>query len=71
MLSGAFVTLISLYQKYIRIVFMPSCRFEPSCSEYTKQAVKKYGCLRGVFKGAKRVLRCNAFFRASGYDPLL
>lgn len=59
--------LILAYQKTISPdhgvykVFFPNgfCRFYPSCSEYTKQAVKKYGFVRGVLKGIWRVMRCN------------
>ncbi|MBP7057067.1 membrane protein insertion efficiency factor YidD [Candidatus Gracilibacteria bacterium] len=39
------------------------CRFHPSCSEYTKQALLRYGLLRGLFRGAWRVLRCNPWHR--------
>ena len=62
------VGLIRLY----RIVFawLPSgCRFEPSCSHYTEQAIQKYGLLRGSWKGAKRIGRCNPF-HPGGYDPI-
>ena len=38
-----------------------NCRFVPSCSKYTYEAVEKYGVLRGLFLGFKRVLRCNRF----------
>lgn len=37
------------------------CRFVPSCSEYTYEAVKKYGTIKGLFLGFKRILRCNPF----------
>ncbi len=45
------------------------CRFYPSCSEYTYQAIEKYGILKGCWKGSKRILRCNPFSRG-GYDPV-
>lgn len=45
------------------------CRFTPSCSEYTYQAIDRYGILKGVFMGFKRILRCNPFSRG-GYDPV-
>ncbi|KKT25988.1 MAG: YidD [Parcubacteria group bacterium GW2011_GWA2_43_9b] len=48
----------------------PTCRFYPTCSEYTKQAINKYGFLKGSFKGVKRISRCHPF-NAGGYDPLL
>lgn len=43
------------------------CRFYPTCSDYFYQAVKKYGLLRGGFKGIKRIIKCNPFNRG-GYD---
>ncbi|MDD5097868.1 MAG: membrane protein insertion efficiency factor YidD [Candidatus Omnitrophica bacterium] len=64
-------TLIKAYQKYIRPILPISCRFEPSCSEYTKQAILKYGIIKGVFKGITRICRCQPFCSRSGYDPLV
>ena len=46
------------------------CRFEPSCSEYTRQAIEKYGVVHGGAKGLARVLRCNSFNHSSHIDPL-
>ncbi|MCS7093127.1 MAG: membrane protein insertion efficiency factor YidD [Patescibacteria group bacterium] len=45
------------------------CRFTPSCSEYTYQAVEKYGVIKGLLLGLKRVLRCHPFSRG-GFDPV-
>ena len=63
--------LIKVYQKYLRPVIPAGCRFEPSCSEYTKQAILKYGLIKGVFKGLIRISRCHPFSGKSGYDPLI
>ena len=44
------------------------CRFTPTCSEYTHEAVKRYGIIRGLYLGARRILRCHPFGK-SGFDP--
>ena len=64
--------LIDFYKKHISL-FIESkgihCKYEPTCSEYTKQAIKKYGALRGSIIGIYRILRCNPLSKG-GYDPL-
>ena len=62
---------IHLYQKYIRPSLPGVCRFTPSCSEYTCQAILKYGFIKGVFKGGARILRCQPFCGRPAYDPLV
>ncbi|MDD4980448.1 MAG: membrane protein insertion efficiency factor YidD [Candidatus Omnitrophica bacterium] len=71
MLKRAALGLLNIYQSCIRRMLPSSCRFLPSCSEYTKQAISKYGFLRGTLKGAQRLLACHPFSRKSGWDPLL
>lgn len=63
------ILLIEFYQKNISPLFGKKCKFYPTCSEYTKQAVEKYGIIKGLYKGIKRILRCNPFSKG-GYDPL-
>lgn len=66
------VKIIEFYQKCISPIFKSmgvNCKFYPSCSEYTKQAIIRYGCIRGVFKGVVRICKCNPFSKG-GYDPL-
>jgi putative membrane protein insertion efficiency factor len=63
------VALIGGYRRFISPMLPPSCRFTPSCSLYTLQAIEKYGLLRGGFMGARRVLRCHPFSEG-GYDPV-
>jgi putative membrane protein insertion efficiency factor len=49
---------------------LPSaCRFHPTCSEYMREAVERYGVLRGVSMGVRRLLRCHPF-HAGGFDPV-
>jgi uncharacterized protein len=64
-----FVFLIKIYQKLISPLFPPSCRFYPTCSEYSIQAFKKYGVIKGGAKSVWRILRCNPFNKG-GFDPL-
>ncbi len=71
------IFLIRLYQKTLSFDhgilkgFYPNgyCRFSPTCSEYTIQAIQKYGVIKGGFKGIKRIIRCNPWNKG-GYDPL-
>jgi len=71
MLLKIAVALIDFYQKHIRIFLPVCCRFTPSCSEYTKQAIVKYGFFIGIIKGMKRLLICHPFSGKSGYDPIV
>ena len=63
------IGLIQLYRWYLSPVLPPTCRYTPSCSLYTVQAIEKYGVLRGVFMGIFRILRCHPFARG-GFDPV-
>ena len=64
-----FIKLINFYQKHISSRTNSHCKYYPSCSEYTKQAIEKYGSIRGLAKGTWRILRCNPFSKG-GYDPV-
>jgi len=70
MLRKASLWSLGFYQKYLRTAFPSGCRFSPSCSEYTRLAIIKYGFIKGVFKGIKRLLHCHPFSGRAGYDPL-
>ena len=45
------------------------CKYHPTCSEYTKSAIIKYGALKGSMIGVRRIIKCNPFSKG-GYDPL-
>lgn len=69
MLKGTMLFAIRAY-KLVLSPFLPnSCRFEPSCSAYAREAVEKYGPFKGAYLSAKRLLRCHPF-NPGGYDPV-
>jgi hypothetical protein len=70
MLKRAALFFIKVYQVYFRRVLPQSCRFVPCCSEYTKLAIVKFGFLKGLAKGVRRISSCHPFSGKYGYDPL-
>lgn len=67
-----FIKIIEFYKKNISLWVQSKsirCKYYPSCSEYSKQAIEKYGVFKGTILGIKRILRCNPFSKG-GYDPL-
>ena len=64
------LTLITIYQASLSALIGQQCRFEPSCSQYTKEAITKLGILNGTRLGFKRICRCHPWC-AGGYDPVL
>ncbi|MFZ5516275.1 MAG: membrane protein insertion efficiency factor YidD [Candidatus Zhuqueibacterota bacterium] len=64
------MAIIKFYQKAISPFFLPSCRFIPTCSEYSYQAINKYGIFKGLALAVWRILRCNPFNKG-GDDPLV
>ena len=71
-MSKFFIKIIKIYKKYISPIFSSmgvSCKYKPTCSEYMIQAIEKYGCIKGIWLGMKRILRCNPFSKG-GYDPV-
>ncbi|OON98025.1 MAG: membrane protein insertion efficiency factor YidD [Epulopiscium sp. Nele67-Bin005] len=63
------LNLIKFYQQCISPILGPRCRFIPTCSQYTYEAILIHGILKGVFLGAKRILKCNPLFKPQ-YDPV-
>ncbi len=64
-----FIGIINLYKKMVSPILPSVCRFEPSCSEYGRQAFRKYNFFKAFGLTAWRVLRCNPFCKG-GNDPL-
>jgi len=63
------IWLLKIYKAAISPWLPPSCRFVPTCSEYTREAIERHGVLRGCAMGLWRLLRCQPFC-PGGYDPV-
>ncbi|MCO5241942.1 MAG: membrane protein insertion efficiency factor YidD [Chitinophagaceae bacterium] len=68
-LSLPFIWLIRLYQLFISPILGPKCRFTPTCSQYTLEALKKYGIFKGGWLAIKRIGRCHPW-GGHGHDPV-
>jgi uncharacterized protein len=63
------LAMLRAYQLALSPALGPACRFEPSCSEYTRQAIERHGAVIGLWRGAGRLLRCHPF-HPGGWDPV-
>jgi putative membrane protein insertion efficiency factor len=68
MIGGLLILMVRGYQLVLRPILPPACRFVPSCSEYFILSVRKYGPVRGAWRGVCRIGRCNPW-HPGGYDP--
>ena len=68
-MKGAALVLIRLYQLTLSPLLGTRCRFHPTCSAYTYEAIQRYGLLRGTTLGVRRLFRCHPF-HAGGIDPV-
>jgi putative membrane protein insertion efficiency factor len=66
--SAALIGMVRLYQIFLSPFLGGQCRFQPTCSHYFIEAVKKYGAISGSFRGIRRILRCHPY-HPGGYDP--
>ena len=64
-----YLKILRVYQVLISPLLGENCRFYPSCSNYSLQAVKKYGILKGGFKSLKRILKCHPFNKGGADLP--
>ena len=68
-MKRALLGLIAFYQRAISPYLPASCRYVPTCSEYARVAIQRWGALQGGWMGFKRILRCNPLHKG-GYDPV-
>lgn len=68
-LGKVLIALIRAYQVCLSPLFPPSCRFQPTCSEYAILSIRRYGPWRGSYQALRRLLKCHPW-HAGGYDPV-
>jgi uncharacterized protein len=69
MMKRLLIGLVRFYKAYISPLLPPSCRYYPTCSTYAIEALSRFGALKGSLLAAKRILRCNRYFKG-GFDPV-
>ncbi len=69
MLDKYLIRLINFYQSSLSLLIGNQCRFHPTCSQYTKEAIQIHGALRGSWLGVRRICNCHPFHEG-GYDPV-
>ncbi len=64
-----FIKAIRFYQRYLSPVLGAKCIYTPTCSQYTIEAIREHGCIKGCALGAYRIIRCNPFSKG-GFNPV-
>ena len=70
-ITNILIGIIKVYKMVISPYLAPSCRYLPTCSEYTNETLKTYGLIKGLFKATKRILSCHPFSKKNGFDPVV
>ncbi len=68
-MKGVILLFILFYKKVISPIKPRTCRYYPTCSQYAYQAIEKFGLIKGLYYGMKRIIRCHPFSKG-GYDPI-
>lgn len=68
-MKTVFLLIIRFYQRFISPLFPPTCRFQPTCSQYGMEAIQHYGAIKGLWLTVKRISRCHPFHKG-GFDPV-
>lgn len=68
-MKSLLLAVLRFYQRRISPLFPPTCRFTPSCSQYTGEAIERYGVVKGGWLGVRRILRCHPL-NPGGHDPV-
>ena len=72
-ISNILIVIIKIYKMFISPYLAPSCRYLPTCSDYTIECLRTYGLFKGIMKSAKRILSCHpikALGGGEGFDPV-
>ena len=69
-LKKILIYMIRFYQKFLSPVSKHAEYYIPTCSQYTVEALEKYGVIKGMYLAVRRILRCHPFSKRSGYDPV-
>ena len=70
-IANILIGIIKLYRMFISPYLAASCRYLPTCSEYTIECLKNYGLIKGLFKATKRILSCHPYSKRDGFDPVV
>ncbi len=68
-MKSAFIKIIEVYQRYISLFMAPSCRYLPTCSQYTVEALNEHGLVKGLYLGFRRICCCHPLNKG-GLDPV-